>query len=125
MAKTTNLRGQIMKILYWLLALVIASSLAAALPDEATGLVTYVADGDTFTVEGLGDVRLADINCPELDATGGPEAKEFTRSSLLNRQVYLDIDDKTEKDRYGRYVCVAYLPGPEGAAGQRNEFSVN
>lgn len=112
-----------MKILYWLFALMIASSMAAALPDEVTGLVTYVADGDTFTVEDLGDVRLADINCPELDATGGPEAKEFTRSSLLNRRVYLDIDDKTEKDRYGRYVCVVYLSSPEGTADPGQNFN--
>jgi micrococcal nuclease len=112
-----------MKLLCWLFVLVIASSLAAALPDEATGLVTYVTDGDTFTVEGLGDVRLADINCPELDAPGGPEAKEFTRASLLNRQVYLDIDDKVEKDRYGRYICVAYLSGPKGTADPGQSFN--
>ncbi|HSD57865.1 MAG TPA: hypothetical protein VLB04_06755, partial [Methanotrichaceae archaeon] len=70
-----------MKLLCWLLALIIYSSLAMAIPDEAVGLVTYVTDGDTFTVEGLGDVRLADVNCPELDAPDGPEAKEFTRAS--------------------------------------------
>ena len=112
-----------MKLLYWLFALMIASSLAVALPDEAVGPVTYVTDGDTFTVEGLGDVRLADINCPELDAPGGPEAKEFTRTSLLNRQVYLDIDDKTGKDRYERYVCVAYLSGPDGTADLNQNFN--
>lgn len=96
---------------------------AMALPDEAGGLVTHVADGDTFTVEGLGEVRLADINCPELDAPGGPEAKEFTSDTLLNRQVCLDIDNKTGKDRYGRYVCVAFLPGSNVAPDQIRNFN--
>jgi len=69
------LGGLIMKLWFWLLALAITCSLATALPNEATGFVIYVTDGDTITVDGLGEVRLADINCPELGAHGGPEAK--------------------------------------------------
>ncbi len=109
----------------WLLlfALILASPLIAAMPDEAARLVTYVTDGDTISVEGLGDVRLADANSPELDAPGGLEAKEFTREMLLDKQVYLDIDNKTVKDRYGRYVCVVYLSGPDGAVDVSQNFN--
>ncbi len=104
-----------MKLLCWLLAMIITSSLAMALPDEAIGLVIHVTDGDTFTVDGLGEVRLADINCPELDAPGGPEAKEFTRTKLLSRQVSLDLDDDAGQDQYGRYVAVVYLAGSDSS----------
>ncbi len=108
---------------FLLFALVITSSLVAAVPDEAAGLVTYVTDGDTFIVEGLGEVRLADINCPELNVPGGEAAKEFTREKLLDRQVYLDIDYKTGKDRYGRYICVAYISGSDGSADLKQNFN--
>ena len=53
-----------------------------ALFDEAKGLVTYVTDGDTIAVDGVGVVRLADIDSPELASSGGPEAKEYTRMPL-------------------------------------------
>lgn len=119
MAKSYLILGElIMKLWFWLFALAITCSLATALPNEAAGFVTYVTDGDTFTAEGLGDVRLADINCPELDAPGGPEAKEFTRASLLNRQVYLDLDDKAGQDLYGRYVAVVYLASSDSSPGE-------
>lgn len=104
-------------------ALMVTSPLAAAELDEAAGLVTHVTDGDTITVEGLGEIRLADINCPELDAPGGSEAKEFTREKLLNKQVYLDIDNKTGKDRYGRYVCIVYASGLDGTANVNQSFN--
>jgi endonuclease YncB( thermonuclease family) len=57
-------------------ALALLLPLAPALPDEGQGIVTYMIDGDSITVQGYGDVRLADVNSPELTAPGGPEAKE-------------------------------------------------
>lgn len=109
----------------WLLlfALIVASPLIAAVPDEATGLVIHVADGDTFTVEGLGEVRLADINCPELDVPGGPEAKEFTREKLLDKRIYLDIDDDNGRDQYGRYICIAYVTNLDGTDNSKKNFN--
>lgn len=107
-----------MKLWLLLYSLALMLPFTGALPDEASGIVTSVADGDTFTVQSLGEVRLADIDCPELDAPGGPEAKEFTRTLLLNRRVYLDLDDKTGQDRYGRLVCVAYPADPGGSLGE-------
>lgn len=67
---------------------------ALAAPDEARGIVTNVVDGNTFDVQGSGRVRLADVDCPEKWTAEGLEAKNFTEKLLLNRVVYLDVDDK-------------------------------
>lgn len=91
---------------------------AAALPDEARGNVTYVTDGDTIAVEGVGIVRLADVNSPELADSGGPEAKEYTRGQLLGKLVFLDLDNKTGLDRYARMVCVVFLANANGTVGE-------
>lgn len=99
------------------MALALLFPLVPALSDEARGNVTYVTDGDTITVEGLGVVRLADVNSPELIAPGGPEAKEYTRKLLLGKQVFLDLDNKTGMDRYGRKVCVVFLTNANGTVG--------
>jgi len=64
------------------MALALLFPLVSALSDEAEGFVTYVTDGDTITVDGVGVVRLADVDSPELAAPGGPEAKEYTRMPL-------------------------------------------
>jgi micrococcal nuclease len=100
-----------------LVALALLLPLAPALPDEARGIVIYVIDGDTINVQGYGSIRLADVNSPELTAPGGPEAKEYTRSQLLNKSVYLDLDNKTGQDRYGRKVCVVFLSKADGSLG--------
>jgi len=39
-------------------------------------------------------------------------------ASLLNRQVYLDIDDEAGQDRYGCYVAVVYLAGSDSSPGE-------
>jgi micrococcal nuclease len=105
------------------LAALLLITLAGAAPDEAMGRVSKVVDGDTFDVqlqehdsrisEDLIRIRLADIDCPE---TRGPKACEagkkasaYTRSWLLSTYIFLDLDDKTGKDEYGRWVAVAYL----------------
>ncbi len=80
---------------------------------EASGLVTNVADGDTFDVEGFGRVRLADIDAPEMDTPAGKAAKFFAETILDGEIVYLDIDDLRGRDRYGRWICLAYVEDPE------------
>ena len=107
------------------LALMPLISLAAGAPDEAMGRVSKVVDGDTFDVtlqehdsrisEDLIRIRLADIDTPE---TRGPKACEagrkasaYTKAWLLGRTVSLDLDDKTGKDEFGRWVAVCYLDG--------------
>jgi len=99
---------------------------AVASQDEAYGIVTNVVDGDTFdvTIEKASEkvtysverIRLADVDSPEMGSDSGPDAKDFTFAVLMNKRVYLDIDDLSEngRDRYGRLICVVYLTGVYG-----------
>ena len=111
--------------LFLILAILLPIAGQAAL-DETYGVVTNVIDGDTFDVtiqkadsrivSGMERVRLADVNSPEQDLPQGAEARDFTYAVLMNKRVYLDIDDLTVggRDKYGRLVCVAYLSGYYG-----------
>jgi len=103
------------------LALLLSICLAAGSSDEAYGRVVKVVDGDTFDVqlqdslisEDLIRVRLADIDCPETRGSkaceAGKNASDYTRYWLLSTYIFLDLDDKTGKDKYDRWVAVAYL----------------
>jgi endonuclease YncB( thermonuclease family) len=105
---------------------IIISSPAQASQDEIFGIVTNVVDGDTFDVtiektdprisNRVERVRLADIDSPEIDTAQGPGARDFTFAVLMNKRVYLDIDDLSGsgRDNYGRLICVAYLTGIYG-----------
>ena len=76
-------------------------------------LVTAVYDGDTITVDidlGLGvfkrgeKIRLYGIDTPELrgseeEKVKGRAARDYLRSQILNREVYLE----TYKDKSGKY----------------------
>jgi micrococcal nuclease len=107
------------------LALLLLISLAAGAPDEAMGRVTKVIDGDTFDValdshdsrisEDVIRIRLADIDTPEVRGAkaceAGKKASAYTKTWLLGRTVSLDLDNKTGKDEYGRWVAVCYLDG--------------
>ncbi|NPV63654.1 MAG: nuclease [Methanotrichaceae archaeon] len=96
---------------------------ALAAPDEASGVVTRVIDGDTFEVQGFGTVRLADIDCPELGTADGSKAHAYATSWLQSNLVYLDVDDRTGQDKYGRWVCVAYLAKPDGSINLSRNFN--
>jgi micrococcal nuclease len=107
----------------FMLSMLLLISLAAGSPDEATGQVTKVVDGDTFDVtldnhdsrisEDIIRIRLADIDTPEVRGPkaceAGKKASAYTKKWLLNTFVSLDLDDKTGKDTYGRWVAVCYL----------------
>ncbi len=102
------------------------AQVAQAALDEAWGTVTNVVDGDTFdvTVEKASDkvtyaverVRLADVDSPEMDTEAGQDARDLTYAVLMNKKVFLDIDDRSAagRDDYGRLICVAYLSGLYG-----------
>jgi micrococcal nuclease len=107
-----------------MLTMMLLIALAAGAPDEAMGRVSKVVDGDTFDVtvtEGdsrvmVDDViriRLADIDTPEVRGPkaceAGKKASAYTKTWLLNTFVSLDLDDKTGKDSYARWVAVCYL----------------
>jgi len=107
-------------------SLIIFPPIALAAQDEAYGIVTNVVDGDTFdvTIEkadakvaySVERIRLADVDSPEMKSESGPAAKDFTFAVLMNKRVYLDIDDLSAngRDSYGRLICVAYLTGIYG-----------
>ncbi len=114
-----------MRIIIPILALVLfLPLLAAGAPDEAYGRVIKVVDGDTFDIalqdynssqvaEDVIRIRLADIDTPEVRGPkaceAGKVASAYTRTWLLSNYVFLDLDDKTGKDPYGRWVAVVYL----------------
>ena len=114
-----------MRIIIPILALVLfLPCLVAGAPDEAYGRVSKVVDGDTIDVtledynssqitEDVIRIRLADIDTPETRGAkaceAGKNASAYTRTWLLSNYVFLDLDDKTGKDPYGRWVAVVYL----------------
>ena len=71
--------------------------------------VYHVVDGDTFDGFPSGRVRLADINTPERGEAGYSEAKEALTRLVLNKRVYLDVDDLYVMDQYNRLVAVVYV----------------
>lgn len=80
---------------------------------EATGVVSWITDGDTFDINYV-TYRMADIDAPEFDEDY--EAYEASKYYLLDlihgKTVYLDIDDWFIYDNYGtgnRIVCVVYV----------------
>jgi len=105
---------------------ILLSIIVEAAQDEAYGVVTNVVDGDTFDVtiekadsrisSAVERVRLADVNSPELSTPDGPPAMDFTFAVLMNKRVYLDIDDLSGsgRDSYGRLIAVVYLAGLYG-----------
>lgn len=82
--------------------------------------VTHVSDGDTITVNYNGTnekVRLIGIDTPESvhpDASRNvPEGKiasQFTKSQLLDKNVYLEFDIQ-QRDKYGRLLAYVYIDG--------------
>jgi endonuclease YncB( thermonuclease family) len=110
-------------LLLLLLCSILLPIASLAAQDEAYGIVTNVVDGDTFDLavekgdarisSGVERVRLADVNSPEIDTTQGPSARDFAFAVLMNKRVYLDIDDQSSngRDTYGRLIAVVYLTG--------------
>jgi endonuclease YncB( thermonuclease family) len=113
------------KLLIIALLALLMPMLAMASPNEAVGKVTNVVDGDTFDVQLQSHdsriaidnimVRLADVDSPELGMSDGDQAKDYAYQWLQDRRVYLDLDDKTGKHQYGRWVAVVYLAMPDGS----------
>ena len=105
-----------MRIIISILALVLLLTyFAASAPDEAMGKVSKCTDGDNFEVTlqdtngkpilgNIIEVRLADVDCQD-----GIDASAYTCDLLLGNYIFLDLDDKTGQDQYGRWVAVVYL----------------
>jgi endonuclease YncB( thermonuclease family) len=102
----------------WLLAagaaLAVPTAWAAkpAAPEVLQGVVTQVIDGDTlrFTVAGQPaiEVRLAQIDAPEVCQAWGAEAKRALSELALNKPATLR---PTGRDRQGRRIGVLLVEG--------------
>jgi len=111
-------------LLLFLPAFIPASTLAATAPRLYS--VTWVYDGDTIKIEGLGKVRLIGIDVPEEEASerdnyfarqGIPDkvlrrtAKQalgFTIRTVKGNSVRLKFDSE-RRDRHGRLLAYVYL----------------
>lgn len=116
------------KIMLMLLALSLLfleiPSAVKAVPDETYGTVINVVDGNTFDIaieksdpriiSNIERVTLADISSPGISTAEGLLARDFAAAVLMNKRVYLDIDDFSVRDHNGRLVCVVYLMGLYG-----------
>ncbi len=105
-----------------ILPMLILAAAAAASPDEASGIVTQVKSGDVFMVDGVGCIKLADVKVPET-AREALYAQEYTMQTLLNTQVFLDIDNQSSRDENGCLICVVYRYGQNGAPNQNLNFN--
>ena len=76
---------------------------------EAHGICTKVVDGDTIYVEGVGKIRFVGVNTPERGVNGYQTSKDFVKKLCLNKEVRLDIDNKSKTDRYGRKLAVVIV----------------
>ncbi|RQW80678.1 MAG: hypothetical protein EHM14_04000 [Methanothrix sp.] len=94
-----------------------------ASPNEASGIVTRVVDGDTFEVQGFGLVSLAGVTSPEMGTYAGSYARDFTDTHLLNTQVFLDIDESAAKRDDGSIPCLVYLSGSSGLPNLKKCFN--
>ncbi len=108
---------------------------AAAEPNEARGTVIGVVSGDVFVVAidesdpRIGSenetVKLADVSLPPVESGEGKAAKEFAESLLMNRMVWLDIDDRSGdgRDTLGSLLCVVYIERPGGGINLTHPFN--
>jgi endonuclease YncB( thermonuclease family) len=103
-----------MKMLYILLCCVFAvgSSLAAGAPGQAlSGTVVRVTDGDSLWLEPVPpgpavELRLQDIDAPEICQPWGPEAKRALQDLVLNKSVSVRVSGR---DTHGRTLGTLYL----------------
>jgi micrococcal nuclease len=100
-------------------ALVVACALLAACSKGGPGpeahgraTVTYVTDGDTVHLSGLGRVRLIGVDTPEVygrDECFGAEASAFVKRLLPPGTVVRYRLGTEERDRYGRALAYLWL----------------
>lgn len=112
-------------LLFGSLLLFFASSVYAA---ELTGTVSWIYDGDTLEIAGIGKVRLLGIDTPEGKDSErdsfytkqfgfsnqqlrriSRQAETFTRKMTKGVQVRL-VTEAVERDKHGRLLAYLYLP---------------
>ncbi len=108
---------------YVILSLFLLAVAATAHPQEAKGIITKIIDGATFETNTLGCIRLADIVSVPASSIGGLRAREFSRDTIANTQVFLDIDNQTGQDKDGCWMCVVYKAYPNGTPNLNANFN--
>ena len=111
------------KIILILVYLVLLTISASATPIEAFGNVTNVVDGGIIDIQDIGRVRLADISSPKMETAEGAQAKDYATQWLQDRRVFLDLDNKTGKDQYDRWVAVVYIANDDGSVNTSRNFN--
>ena len=94
------------------------SDAAAPHPDQWSGVVTYVVDGDSVRVRPLQggkpvSVRLEGIDAPEICQRGGDTARDALTRRVLGRQVVIEGENR---DDYGRLLARIMLDGDDVGA---------
>lgn len=93
------------------LGCLVAWTVPAAPAERTSGLVRYVADGDTVYVRLAGQtdqqaVRLVGIDAPEICQGGGLAARDALQALLQERTVELQIQGQ---DDYGRLLARVFI----------------
>lgn len=95
---------------------------------QNSGRVSWVYDGDSLRIEGIGKVRLLGIDTPEHQGSKRDDfyrdkfgiapqrlrriarwAKEFNISQVKGKQLRIETE-RQQHDRHGRLLVYAYLP---------------
>ena len=66
-----------------------------------------VIDGNTIQVYGVGRVQLTQVDIIKEEPKFS-QANDFVSQRCLGKTVYLNIDDKQPKDKYGRTLAIVY-----------------
>ena len=77
--------------------------------EDFTAKIVKVTDGDTVRVttefrDFDFPIRLLDIDSPELNFSGGPEAQRFLENFILGKEVDIIMDRKRRVDKWGRLL---------------------
>jgi len=94
-----------------LVAFTVAVVKADTFKIDKEGQVDQVIDGDTFNLKSGDKIRLADIDAPDSNDPGYQRATDYL-TDLFNQYgwyVFLDVDNVTGTDAYGRWICVAFV----------------
>ncbi len=79
------------------------------IPQEFTGIVTAVIDGDTILVDSDKLIRLVGIDTPEIRKKGSTEATDFTTLALSGRPVTVRVDPNSQRDKFNRILGVVFI----------------
>ncbi len=119
---------ELFRPIFWGLLFVFILNGAQAAEPRTGGIVSWVYDGDTLQVDGIGKVRLLGIDVPErensprddylrrqgVDRTVqrriAKEALKFVIAEVKGKQVRLQLDEE-HRDRHGRLLAYVFLPG--------------